>query len=337
MKAVRFHGTGGPEVLVYEDVPDPAPADGEVLIRVEAVGLNFADVMRRRGDDYPDPSPPPFTLGAEVAGTVAALGEGVTSLNVGDAVFATPGVGGYAQYIRVPAPMVIPLPSGVSAEQAAALVAHGLTAAVALRNCARLVEGESVLVEAAAGGVGSFAVQLAKLYGAGKVVAAASTPEKRAIAEGLGADASVDYTAPGWAEQVRELTDGRGVDVVLETAGGETVGQALDAMAPFGRMVFIGQSSGETALIDPWRLTVPNHTVTGLYINAYAAVPDVALSTLGELIGYVAAGKLSVQVGTVLPLSQAAEAHRLLEGRLTTGKVVLQPWALSGANGGEKR
>ena len=140
----------------------------------------------------------------------------------------------------------------------------------------------------------------------------------------------------GWAEQVRELTDGRGVDVVLETAGGETVGQALDAMAPFGRMVFIGQSSGKTALIDPWRLTVPNHTVTGLYINAYAAMPDVALSTLGELIGYVAAGKLSVQVGTVLPLSQAAEAHRLLEGRLTTGKVVLQPWALSGANGGNR-
>ena len=112
MKAVRFHGTGGPEVLVYEDVPDPAPADGEVLIRVEAVGLNFADVMRRRGDDYPEPSPPPFTLGGEVAGTVAALGEGVAGLNVGDAVFATPGVGGYAQYIRVPAPMVIPLRPG---------------------------------------------------------------------------------------------------------------------------------------------------------------------------------------------------------------------------------
>jgi NADPH2:quinone reductase len=326
MKAVRFHSTGGPEVLVYEDVPDPTPADGEVLIRVEAVGLNFADVMRRRGDDYPDPSPPPFTLGVEVAGTVAAVGEGVTWLNIGDPVFATPGDGGYAQYISVPAITVIPLPEGLSTVNAAALVGHGLTAAFALRNAARLEKGESVLIEAAAGGVGSFAVQLAKHYGAGNVIAAASTPEKRAIAEGLGADASVDYTAPGWSEKVRELTDGRGVDVVLETAGGDIVGQALDAMAPFGRMVFLGQSSGESAAIDPWRLTVTNHTVTGFYIGAYTTDPELTVSTLMELIGLVTDGTVALQVGTVLPLSQAAEAHRLLEGRKTTGKVVLQPW-----------
>lgn len=325
MKAVRFHSTGGPEVLVYEDVPDPTPADGEVLIRIEAVGLNFSDVMRRRGDDYPEPSPPPFTLGGEVAGTVAALGEGVTWLNVGDAVFATPGLGGYAQYVCVPATAVILLPGGISPVNAAALVVHGLTAAVALRKSARLEKGESILVEAAAGGVGSVAVQLAKLDGAGTVIAAASTPEKRALAERLGADASVDYTAPRWSGKVREFTDGRGVDVVIESAGGDSVGQALDAMAPFGRMVFIGQSSGKAASIDPWRLTAPNHTVTGLYISAYTAFPETA-STLMELIGYVAEGKLSLQVDTVLPLAQAAEAHRLLEGRKTTGKVVLQPW-----------
>lgn len=326
MKAVRFHKTGGPEVLVYEDVPDPTPKDGEVLIRIEAVGLNFADVMRRRGDNYPDPSPPPFILGAEVAGTVEALGNGVTTLEVGTLVLVTPGVGGYAQYICVPAVTAIPLPDGISAVQAAALVGHGLTAALSLRNAARLVEGESILVEAAAGGVGSFAVQLAKLYGAGKVIAAASTPEKRLIAERLGADASVDYMAPGWAEKVRELTDGRGVDVALEMTGGETVGQALDALAPFGRMIFLGQSSGKTALVDPWRLTVPNHTVTGFYVGAYLAFPDLIMSTLTEIIGFIMTGKLSLQVGTVLPLSQAAEAHRLLEGRKTTGKVVLQPW-----------
>ena len=180
MKAVRFHKIGGPEVLVYEVVPDPTPKDGEVLIRIEAVGLNFADVMRRRGDDYPQPSPPPFILGAEVAGTIAAVGKGVTSLEVGTPVLATPGEGGYAPYICVPAAMVIPLPDGISAVQAAALMGHGLTAAIALRNAARLAPGESVLIEAAAGGVGSFAVQLAKLYGAGNVIAAASTPEKRA-------------------------------------------------------------------------------------------------------------------------------------------------------------
>ncbi|MHA6825246.1 quinone oxidoreductase family protein [Ralstonia pseudosolanacearum] len=327
MKAVRFHNTGGPEVLTYEDVPDPTPNDGEVLIRIEAVGMNFADVMRRRGDAYPDPSPTPFTLGAEVAGTVVAVGNGVTSVVVGTPVLATPGAGGYAQYICVPAALVMPLPPGIDSVQAAALVGHGLTAALSLRKAAQLKAGESVLIEAAAGGVGSFAVQLAKLYGAGKVIAAASTPEKRAIAERLGADASVDYTMPGWADNVRQLTGGRGVDVVLEMAGGDVVGQALDTLAPFGRMVFLGQSSGKSTQIDPWQLTVPNRTVTGFYIGAYFAFPDLVRSTLNEIMGFIVTGKLKLQVGTVLPLSQAPFAHQLMEGRRTTGKVVLQPWA----------
>lgn len=326
MKAIRFHKTGGPEVLVYEEVVTPEPKEGEVLIKIEAVGLNFADVMRRRGDDYPEPSPVPFILGAEVAGTIAALGKGVTAFEIGASVFATPGAGGYAQYICIPAAMVIPLPAGITSVQAAALVAHGLTAVIALRKSARLSAGETVLIEGAAGGLGSFAIQLAKLYGAGKVIAAASTPGKRAMAERLGADASVDYTVSGWSQKVKELTEGLGVDIVLETAGGENVNEALDAMAPFGRMVFLGQSSGKTAYIDPWRLTTPNHTVTGIYISAYAAIPGLMVETLTELIGFIASGKLKVNVGTVLPLSKAVEAHQLLEGRLTTGKVVLQPW-----------
>lgn len=326
MKAARFHKTGGPDVLVYEDVPDPIPKAGEILIRVEAVGLNYADVMRRRGDNYPEQSPPPFVLGVEVAGTVAALGEGVTVPPVGTPVLATPGAGGYAQYISVPAGIVVPLPPGFDPVTAAAVVTHGLTAAIALRQAARLVTGETVLIEGAAGGLGSFSIQLAKLYGAGKVIAAASSPAKRAMAERLGADSTVDYTQPGWAEKVRELTGGKGVDVVLETAGGDIVNRALDAMAPFGRMVYLGQSSGKSAQIDPWRLTTPSHSVIGFYIAAYQSQPDLVTSTLMEIIGLIAAGKLSVQVGTVLPLSQAAEAHRLLEFRKTTGKVVLQPW-----------
>ena len=143
MKAVRFHRTGGPDVLLYEDVPDPTPKDGEVLIKVEAAGLNFADVMRRRGDDYPEPSPPPFILGVEVAGSIAAVGNGVTSLEVGTPVLATPGAGGYAQYVSVPAATVVPLPPGFGAVQAAALVGHGLTAAIALRQAARLRLGKA--------------------------------------------------------------------------------------------------------------------------------------------------------------------------------------------------
>ncbi|RQS76050.1 NADPH:quinone oxidoreductase family protein [Burkholderia sp. Bp8963] len=327
MKAVRFHKTGGPETLVYEDVPDPSLADDEVLIRVEAAGVNFADVMRRRGDDYPEPSPTPFMLGAEVAGTIAAVGKAVTSLPVGTPVMAAPGAGGYAQYARVPAGIVIPLPPGLDAVRASALVAHGLTAALVLRKAARLLPGETVLVEAAAGGVGSLAVQLAKLYGAGKVIAAASTPAKRALAESLGADATVDYTAPDWAAQVRTLTNDKGVDIVLETAGGDNLAEAFKSMAPFGRLIFIGQSSGKSSLIDPWTLTVPNLTITSFYVGAYLAFSELIQSTLSELIGLVLSGKVTLQTETVLPLSQAAEAHRLLEGRHTTGKVVLQPWA----------
>lgn len=326
MKAIRFHSTGGPDVLVYEDVPDPVAGPGEVLIKVEAVGMNFADIMRRRGDDYPEPSPPPFILGAEVAGTVAALGDGVANIPVGLSVLAAPGAGGYAQYVVVPAATIIPLPEGFDAVQAAALLGHGLTAAIALKQAAKLLPGETVLIEGAAGGVGSFAIQLAKLYGAGKIIAAASTPEKRAKAEALGADASVDYTKPDWADDVRRITDGQGVNIVIETAGGDTLNQALDAMAPFGRMIFLGQSSGKTALVDPWRLTSMNHSVVGFYIGAYLANADLLMATIGELIRFVASGQVKIQVGTVLPLSQAAEAHRLLEGRQTTGKVVLQPW-----------
>lgn len=326
MKAIRFHETGGPDVLVYEDVPDLVPGPGQVLIKVDAVGMNFADIMRRRGDDYPEASPPPFILGAEVAGSIAAVGEGVTNVPIGLSVLAAPGAGGYAQYVVVPAMAVIPLPEGFDAVRAAALLGHGLTAAVALKQAANIAPGQSILVEGAAGGVGSFMIQLAKVYGAGKIIAAASTAEKRAKAELLGADASVDYTKPGWAEEVRRLTDGRGVDIVIETTGGETLNRALDAMAPFGRMIFLGQSSGVRAQVDPWRLTSSNHSVVGFYIGAYLADAQLLMATVGELIGLVASGKVQIQVGTVLPLSRAAQAHRLLEGRQTTGKVVLQPW-----------
>ena len=326
MKTVRFHRTGGPEVLIYEDVPTPSPGESEVLIRVEAVGLNFADVLRRRGDDYPEASPFPFTLGGEVAGIVESLGAGVTDLAVGQFVYATTRVGGYAQYVVVRATAVIPLPDGISAAQATSLVIQGLTAALALRTSARLAQGESVLVEAAAGGVGSFAVQLAKLYGAGQVIAAASSPEKRAFAQRLGADAAVDYMAPGWAAEVKALSGGRGVDVVLEMTGGETVGQALDAMAPFGRMIVYGQASGETAQVDPQRLTVGNQAIIGFYIGAFFAEGSLIKSTLDEIVDFVHAKKLALQVGTAIPLSKAVDAHRLLEGRKTTGKVVLLPW-----------
>lgn len=327
MKVVRFHQTGGPEVLVYEDIPAPVAGPNEVLIKVEAVGMNFSDVLRRRGDNYPMPSPTPFIPGSEVAGTIAAIGQGVSGMALGSMVYATPRAGGYAQYVVVPADAVIPVPEGITAPQATALVIQGLTAAFALRDAGRLGAGESVLIEAAAGGVGSFAVQLARLSGAGTIIAAASSEDKRRLALQLGADHAVDYTASNWPSQVRELTGGRGADIILEMTGGDTVGQALDALADFGRMVVYGQASGKVALIDPQRLTVPNHSVTGFYIGAYFRRPELIKQALNEIVGHVVAGRLKVQLGAVLPLSQAQEAHRLLEGRHSTGKLVLQPWA----------
>jgi NADPH2:quinone reductase len=327
MKTVRFHRNGGPEVLVYEDVAVPVPGPGEVQIRVEAAGVNFADVLRRRGDEYPEQSPVPFTLGGEVAGKVSAIGSNVTHLSIGQTVYATTRVGGYSQYVVVPAPMVIALPDGINPAQATTLVIQGLTALLALRHAGRLVPGEHVLVEAAAGGVGSFAVQLAKLNGAGIVIGAASTKEKRVFAESIGADLTIDYTQPDWAATLRGMTEGRGVDLVLEMSGGETVGRALDALAPFGRMVVYGQSSGEAASVNPQRLTVENQSITGFYIGAYFRQPELINSALSEIVGHVLEGRLQLHVGTRLPLYAASEAHRLIEGRHTTGKVVLEPWA----------
>ncbi|MEP6931547.1 MAG: zinc-binding dehydrogenase, partial [Flavobacterium sp.] len=278
MKAIRFHKSGGPEVLVYEEVPTPQPNESEVLIKVEAAGVNFADITRRRGGYYPEQTEAPYTIGAEVVGTITALGEGVSNLGVGMLVIATPPTGGYAQYVSVPAFLVIPVPTGISAVQATTLMAQGLTAALSIKHAARMQPGETILIEGAAGGVGSFAVQLAKLYGAGKVIAAASSAEKRKIAESLGADASVDYTQEGWVEKVKELTDGKGVDVVLEMAGGEITQQALNTMAPFGRMIYLGQSSGEIPKVDLWNLTVPTRSVTGFSIFAYLAFPEMIQS-----------------------------------------------------------
>lgn len=326
MKAVRFHRTGGPEQLVYEDVPAPRPGPGEVLLRVEAVGVNYADVMRRRGDNYPQPSPLPFTLGYEIVGVVEAQGEGVGSPGVGARVFAAAGGGGYAQYAVAPAAELVPVPPGLSPEQMTAMFVQGITALRSLKDAARLQPGETILVEGAAGGVGSLIVQLAKIMGAGKVIAAASTPEKRDLALSLGADAAVDYTAPGWAEEVRALTDGRGVDIVMEMVGGNVLSAALKSLADFGRMVVFGGAGSHLSQLDTGDLVFSNRSIQGFTITQYFERPEILGETLGELIGLVLGNRLRLQIGQVLPLSQAAEAHRLLESRKTSGKVVLKPW-----------
>ena len=326
MKAVRFHRTGGADVLVVDEVPMPSPGHGEVLLRVEAAGINFADTMRRRGAPYPEPSPLPFIPGADVAGTVAAVGEGAAGTRVGSPVFAATNCGGYAQYVCVPASSLVPRPPELSATDATALLVQGLTAALILRHAGRFVAGERVVVEAAAGGVGSFAVQLARLLGASQVIGLASNARKRTAVLELGADDAIDYTRPSWPLAVRQAAGGRGADLLLEMTGGATLLRALHALAPFGRMVVYGLAGRQAMPVDLQRLVVPNVSVTGFYIGAYLADHRLIADTLDELIGHVLAGRLKPQIGAVLPLEQAAEAHRLIESRQTIGKLVLVPW-----------
>jgi NADPH2:quinone reductase len=299
MKAVRFHQTGSPEVLVLEDVPVPMPGPGEILIRVEAAGVNYADTLRRNGDPYAEPSPTPYVPGIEVAGTVEAHGPGVKTPAVGTSVLASPERGGYAQFVTAPATRAMRLPAGLTPVQATTLIVQGLTAALVLRHAGRLAAGETVTVEAAAGGVGSFAVQLAKLFGASQVIGLASDGSKCARARQLGADEAIDYSDPSWPHTVRRLTGGRGSDLLLEMTGGATLSRALQALAPFGRMVVYGQASRQPVHIDTQRLVVPNHSITGFYLGAYVGRGDLIRSTLEELIGYVLDERLELQVGAV--------------------------------------
>jgi NADPH2:quinone reductase len=235
MKAIQMTEQGGPEVLRLADLPDPQPGPGQVLIRVSAAAVNFSDVMRRRGDVYPVPTPSPFVPGAEVAGTVEAVGDGVTGLPVGTRVFGTVGAdasGGYAELALAYAAAVIPIPAGLDPDAAAGIVVSGLAASLILADAAKIAEGETVFVPAAAGGVGSYAVQIARLLGASTVIAAASTDAKRQTALALGADHAVDYTAAGWVDEVLALTGGRGVDVALEMSGPDRLAQTLRILAP---------------------------------------------------------------------------------------------------------
>jgi NADPH:quinone reductase len=331
MKAVRFHEHGGPEVLRWEDVPDPVPGPGQVLLRVLAAGVNYADASRRTGGtSYPRPTPLPFTPGSEVVGIVETLGDGVTAVERGATVMAWLGQGGYAEMAVADAADLLPVPPGVAPIEALSLIIQGLSAALILKGSARLQAGESVLIEGAAGGVGVLAVQLAKIYGAGRVIGAASTPAKRDLVMSLGADAAVDYSKPGWAADVKAKNGGKPVDIILEMTGGAVFDEALDCLAPFGRMVAYGNASRQPMTINVQRLYAPCQTVTGFFLSGFIAGQSrdrgaFAARLLRELGGYVESGRLRLQRGGTYKLAQAADAHRAIETRGTTGKIVLMP------------
>jgi NADPH2:quinone reductase len=322
MKATRFHQHGGPEVLSYEETDEPTPAAGEAVVKLEASGLNYIDTYHREGL-YPVDLP--CTPGVEGAGTVAAVGEGVTDVQVGDRVGYAGAMGSYAELAAVPADRLVPLPEGVSAEDAAAVFLQGMTAHYLSSGSYPLKQGDTALIHAAAGGVGLLLVQMAKMRGA-RVIGTVSTDEKEALARGAGADEVIRYTETDFEEEVQRLTDNEGVEVVYDSVGKTTFDKGLNLLKPLGTMVLFGQSSGPVEPIDPQVLSKKGSIfLTRPTMAHYILTRQALLDRSGEILDWVAQGKLDVRVGARFALAEAADAHRALEGRRTTGKVLLLP------------
>jgi NADPH:quinone reductase len=321
VKAVRINETGGPEVMHIEEIETPTPKTGEVLIKVAAAGINYADLAQCQGA-YLTRTLTPTTLGFEFAGTVEALGPGVTSPAVGTRVVAF-GDGGYAEYALAQAATTIPIPDMLDFIHAAAFPVQGITAYQLLRESAHVQAGESVLVHAAAGGVGTLAIQLAKLLGAGTVIGTASNSQKLELIRRLGADTAINYTEENWSEQVKHATGGKGPDIILEMVGGSIAEQSLQCLAPFGRIVIYGAASNQIAQFTGIQLMYKNQAVIGYWLTAQMSRPDHIARAVMELIQYLIGGKLEIIVGQTFPLAAAAEAHKAIAERKTTGKVVL--------------
>jgi NADPH2:quinone reductase len=314
MRAVVIKEFGGPEKLeVVEDAPVPEPGEGQVLVKVSRAGINYADT-HARDNSYLSSYEVPLIPGGEVAGEVD-----------GRRVAALTGTGGYAEYAVAPQAAVFPLPDGVSDIQALALVIQGLSAWHLLKTSANLAEGESVVVIAATGGVGSLAVQLAKRYGAGRVIATASSEEKRALALELGADVAVDPNEDDLKGALREANGGKKVDVVLEMAGGRVFDQSLRALAPFGRLVTYGQASRESNTVASGALMARSQAVIGFWLMHCFGRPGMVAEPLQELFGLTASGELRVVEGGEYGLSEVRRAHEDLQARRTSGKLVLDP------------
>lgn len=323
MKVIEVTRHGGPEVLAVKEKPVPEPGPGQVLVKTGAAGINFADLMSRAGT-YPAAPPPPFTPGFETAGTVEQVGEGVSDLTPGDRVVAlTRGGGGYAEYVVADAATTVKIPHELDFAPATALLVQGLTAYGLLAHAVPAMENKTVLVSAAAGGVGSLAVQLAKFLGAAQVIGLASSQAKRDQVRQLGADTAIDYTQLDWAEQVRAATNGAGVDVFLDASGDNEHG-GLKPLARGGHWVIYGAQSDAPAGLsggDLVGMIFGGQTIRGY--SLYEMAPPQMADALDKLITWTVAGRLHVIADARFPLAQAADAHRAIEERKTTGKVVL--------------
>ena len=313
MRAVQFSEHGPAEVLQLVELPTPQPQSGEVLVKVAAAGINYADVLQRKGT-YPMPVTLPYVTGYEVVGVIESVGPDVTHVQSGQRIAAMVESGGYAEYALVPAARAIPLPDGLGDAEATALLVQGMTAVGLLRTG----DYASVLVLTAAGGVGSVLVQIAKNQGK-RVIAAVGSEAKKAQALDFGADAVVSYADADWVDQVLRATDGQGVAAAFDAVGGAVGKGALNTLAPGGTLVVYGAASGEPTMVAGQQLIGKVQSVRGYTLFADA---DKFEEYVGELFGYLQAGKLKLPV-QIYPFAEAQTAHRAVESRQTQGKVVL--------------
>ena len=322
MKAIRIHAPGGPEVMRLDDAPEPTPKAGEAVVKVDAAGLNYIDVYFRSGlykAEYP------LTLGLEAGGTVTAVGPNVSEVKVGDKVAYTGVAGAYAEYAAVPAARLVVLPTGVSTRQGAAAMLQGITAHYLATSTYPLKKGDTCLVHAAAGGVGLLLCQMARMRGA-RVLGTVSTDEKAKLAREAGADETIIYTRQDFEAEVKRLTGGKGVQVVYDAVGKTTWDKSLNSLAPRGLIALYGQSSGPIGQIDPQILNAKGSLfLTRPSLNHHIASREELQSRASEVLGWIASGKLKMRMEFDFPLKDAAQAHRALEGRQTTGKVLLVP------------
>lgn len=323
MRDVRFHEYGGPEVLRVDEVPVPEPGPGQVLLRTEAVGANFVDTKFRAGTGGIFQRPVPAGMTGDVVGTVERTGPDVTGVAPGDRVAALADDGAFADLVLADAEWLAPVPEGLSLADAS-MLPMGAPVALRVLRTGRLAPGETVLVHAAAGGIGHLAVQIARLLGAGTVIATAGSPEKLDFARAQGADVAIDYRDEDWPEQVRKVAPG-GVDVIADSIGGATTRAGLDLLAPYGRLVIYGLAGGDARDI-PLQDLYLLRTVTGFSLLAWrAADPAAAGAEIDEVTGWFSTGRLRTALHATLPLAEAAEAHRIIEARAHLGRILLVP------------
>ncbi len=322
MKAVRIETHGGPEVLRLVELPTPKPGPGQVLVGIEAVGVNFIDIYQRSGLYQ---LPLPAVLGQEGAGRVVSLGADVRALKVGDRVAFAHVMGAYADSVVIAADRLVPVPNGVTSRVAAAVLLQGMTVQYLVTDTFGLKPGHTCLIHAAAGGVGLLLIQVAKLKGA-TVVGTVSTPEKAQLARDAGADHVINYVEEDFEPAVRQLTGGRGVQVVYDSVGKTTFAKSLNVLAPRGMLVTFGQSSGAIPPFDPLLLSQRGSLfLTRPVLGHYIATRDELLARANETLGWVADGRLKVRIDSEYPLAAVADAHRRLESRKSAGKILLIP------------